>query len=113
MISNCVIDLSFNKQKVFSEALRILKPGGRLAVSDIVTAVELPDHLKQDPALHCACISGAAVMSDIFRMMEQAGFSDISIAPKDESRTFIKQWAPGSSAEDYIVSADIRGKKPL
>ncbi len=111
VISNCVINLSFDKPKVFAEAYRILKPGGRLAVSDIVTQEEIPPELRDDPMLHSACISGASPIDDVIRMMEDAGFVQVSVVPKDESKRFITTWAPGSRAEDYIVSAEISGKK--
>ncbi len=111
VISNCVINLSLDKPKVFAEAYRILKSGGRLAVSDIVTRGELPQELREDPLLHSACISGASPIDDVYKMMENAGFSQISVVPKDESKRFITTWAPGSRAEDYIVSAEISGKK--
>ncbi len=111
VISNCVINLSLDKPKVFSEAYRILKPGGRLAVTDIVTRGEIPQELKDDPLLHSACISGASPMSDVISMMEEVGFTHVSVVPKGESKRFISTWAPGSSAEDYIVSAEISGIK--
>lgn len=111
VISNCVINLSLDKQKVFAEAYRILKPGGRLAVSDIVTIGNLPQAMRDDPLLHSACIAGASSRDDVIRMMEQAGFEHIAVVPKDESKEFIANWAPGSKAEQYIVSAEIAGRK--
>ncbi len=112
VISNCVINLSPEKPKVFTEAFRILKPGGRLAVSDIVTSAELPEEIKDDLLMHSACIAGASPIDEIIRMMEKAGFTAVSVEPKGGSQDFIKTWAPGSRAEDYILSADITGKKP-
>lgn len=112
IISNCVINLSPDKQAVFNEAFRILKPGGRLAVSDVVASVEIPVHMKKDLELYSACISGASLIADLEKMMRTAGFKDISIEPKEESRSFIKEWAPGIPVTDYVVSAVIQAVKP-
>lgn len=112
IISNCVINLSPDKPQVFKEAFRVLKPGGRLAISDVVASAELPEQIKTDLALHSACVSGATVISELEKMMKAAGFQDIAIIPKDESREFIKDWAPGRKIEDYVVSAYIEAVKP-
>lgn len=111
IISNCVINLSPDKSQVFHEAIRVLKPGGRLAISDIVASTVLPEKIKKDLALHSACIAGASLISDLEQSMREAGFEQISITPKDESRSFIKDWAPGRNVEDYVVSANIEARK--
>jgi SAM-dependent methyltransferase len=112
IISNCVINLSPNKTQVFRDALRVLKPGGRLAISDIVASAEMPEEMKNDPLLHAGCMAGASLEEDLEAMMRDAGFTDIRIAPKDESRHFIKDWAPGRGVEDYVLSATIEAIKP-
>jgi SAM-dependent methyltransferase len=112
IISNCVINLSTDKPRVFAEAFRVLSPGGRLAVSDIVATADLPDEIKDDPLFHSACIAGASKIEDLETMLLEAGFAEIRIEPKDTSKAFIKTWAPGSNAGDYLVSAEIRGIKP-
>lgn len=112
IISNCVINLSPEKPKVFKESFRVLKPGGRLAISDIVATAELPEQLKNDMALLTGCLSGASSIADIRSMLKGAGFEAISIKPKDESRKFIKKWVPDSEIEDYVVSATIEAFKP-
>jgi arsenite methyltransferase len=112
IISNCVINLSPKKLDVFKEAFRILKPGGRLAISDVVATAQLPPEFKNDLDLHCACVSGAATMAEITKMLQEAGFQDIQIQPKDESRELIKEWVPGKNVQDYIVSATIEAVKP-
>jgi len=80
-ISNCVINLSPDKAKVFSEVFRVLKPGGKLAVSDIVTDGPLPDAIKQSLSMWAGCVAGAVDASDYVAMMESAGFTEISITP--------------------------------
>ncbi len=113
IISNCVINLSPSKEKVFQDAFRVLKPGGRLAVSDVVATARMPDALKNDPALYAGCMAGASLINELERIIHQAGFDNISITPKDESREFIHDWAPGTGVEDYVVSACIEAVKPL
>ena len=113
IISNCVINLSPAKPRVFSEAFRVLKLGGRLAISDVVATAELPDEVKKDPHLHACCVAGAAHFDELQTLLEEAGFSEICITPKDESREFIRDWVPGSGVEDYVVSAYIEAVKPI
>lgn len=112
IISNCVINLSPDKAAVFRDAYRVLKPGGRLAISDVVASAELPDDVAGDMALYSGCMAGASLIADLHDMMAAAGFEDIRIAPKDESKDFIEQWAPGRSITDYVVSATIEAVKP-
>jgi len=111
IISNCVINLSPNKAQVFKETYRVLKSGGRLAISDVVATAVLPDELRQDPKLYSGCMAGASLIVDLERWLTEAGFSQISIKPKDESREFIKEWAVGTHIEDYVVSANIEALK--
>ena len=112
IISNCVINLSPNKPQVFRDAFRVLKPGGRLAVSDVVATIDLPEEMKSDPQLYAGCMAGASKVNDLETMLQAAGFIDIEITPKDESREFIQDWAPGHGVEDYVLSAYIRAVKP-
>lgn len=112
IISNCVINLSPHKQQVFDDAFRVLKSGGRLAISDVVASAEMPEDMKNDPILHAGCMAGAELIDNIKTMLEKSGFTHITITPKDESREFIKDWAPGSGVEAYVLSAYIGAVKP-
>jgi SAM-dependent methyltransferase len=96
IISNCVINLAPNKNKVFKEAFRVLKPGGRIMVSDIVLNKELPDFIKNDLTAYVSCISGAIIKNDYLKIIEQAGFIDIKVL--DETSLPI----------DYIISDGTR-----
>lgn len=112
IISNCVINLSPNKPRVFAEAWRALKPGGRLAISDVVAFAELPEDIRQDMALFTGCMAGASLISELEGMLEASGFRQIRVAPKEESKAFIQDWAPGKPVTDYVVSATIEAIKP-
>lgn len=112
ILSNCVINLSADKPRVFREACRILKPGGRLAISDVVASAPLPPELRADTGLVAGCMGNAALIEDLEGMIREAGFVRISIQPKDESREFIRDWAPGRGLDDYVVSATIEAVKP-
>lgn len=112
IISNCVINLSPDKSRVFQDAYRVLKPGGRLAISDVVATIELPEELRSDPALYAGCMAGALHIDELASLLHEAGFIDIQITPKDESREFIQDWAPGLGVEDYVISAYIQAVKP-
>ena len=111
IISNCVINLSPEKQQVFKEAYRVLKANGRLAISDIVTTAELPQHILDDVKKYTACIAGALSIKELTKILETTGFRHITIEPKEESKTFIKEWAETIAPEDYIVSATIEAIK--
>ncbi|MGD2054630.1 MAG: arsenite methyltransferase [Gammaproteobacteria bacterium] len=112
IISNCVINLSPDKQGVFKETFRVLKNGGRLAISDVVASTELPPEVRDDLQLYSGCMAGASRIDELEQILADSGFTDIRIAPKDESKAFIKDWAPGRGVEDYVVSATIEAVKP-
>ncbi|SFJ32771.1 Ubiquinone/menaquinone biosynthesis C-methylase UbiE [Paenibacillus sp. UNC496MF] len=111
IMSNCVINLSPDKQQVFNEAYRVLKEGGRLAISDIVTTAELPAEVKENLDALASCISGASTAEEVKAMLHASGFIDIVVEPKDDSRAFIKDWVPGANMADYIQSAVIQATK--
>ncbi len=112
IISNCVINLSPDKPAVFREAFRILKPSGRLAISDVVATAELPEEMRNDRELFSGCMAGAMDIDALAKAMTEAGFTDVRIQPKDESKEFIRDWAPGRNVQDYVVSASIEATKP-
>jgi len=112
VISNCVINLVPDKAQVFREAFRALKPGGRIAISDIVNTAPLPADLQGDASLVCGCVVGAATIDQIDIWLRDAGFSDVRITAKPESRELISTWAPGRGIEEYVVSAIVEARKP-
>jgi SAM-dependent methyltransferase len=112
IISNCVINLSPEKERVFREAFRVLKSNGRLAIADMVATAPLPAEIRANWAAYTGCVAGASQISDLERMLVTAGFTDVKIAPKDASRSFIREWLPGKRVDDYLVSATIEAVKP-
>ena len=111
VMSNCVINLSPEKPKVFKEVFRILRHGGRLAITDVVATVALPEDVRNDLELHAGCIAGAALITELESMLEDAGFTSIQIKPIEASRALINQWFEGSAIGDYVVSATIKAVK--
>jgi arsenite methyltransferase len=113
ILSNCVINLSPDKPRVYAEAFRVLKPGGRIAVSDIVALQPIPAELKADFAAYTGCVSGAASVRELEMMLSQAGFTDVSVEVKESSRAFVDEWLPGRQAGRYVASANITARRPL
>jgi len=111
ILSNCVINLSPDKPQVYAEAARVLKSGGRLAISDVVAIAPIPTRMKNKLQAHSGCIAGSATVPATKRMLANAGFSKIRIAVKEQSKTFIQDWFPGSGAEKYVRSATIEAVK--
>ncbi len=112
IMSNCVINLSPEKSKVYQDSFRVLKPGGRLAISDIVATKPLPEEMRRDMNLVSSCIGGAETIDNITEMLRASGFQKIRIIPNEKSKQFIKKWIPGSNADEYVVSAIIEAIKP-
>ncbi len=112
IISNCVINLVPDQAQVFREAFRVLKPGGRLAIADVVNIAPLPAEMAADKALLCGCVSGAASPAAVEDFLRTAGFVEVSIQVKPESREYVASWAAGRGIENYVASATIEARKP-
>ncbi|MCW5849444.1 MAG: arsenite methyltransferase [Anaerolineae bacterium] len=113
IISNCVINLSPDKDQVFREAFRVLKPGGRLVVSDLVTAGELPEAVKRDVELWAGCISGALPESDYTAKMTSAGFEHVAPLARSTYTEDAPEWEGIGGPNGPIYSLKVRGYKPL
>ena len=113
IMSNCVINLSPDKPQVYREAYRILKPGGRLSISDVLATATLPDEIQKNLALVAACVGGAETFDDTEKILKETGFQSIKVTPNDNSRELIREWDPDKSenAVDYVVSAYIEAVK--
>jgi arsenite methyltransferase len=112
IISNCVINLSPDKASVFREAFRVLKPGGRLAISDIIATSDLPDEIKNDIELLCNCIAGTVTSVELEEMLKSAGFQNIRIQSIRESRESIREWITIKKAADFVISGTVKATKP-
>lgn len=111
IISNCVINLSPDKPRVFREAFRVLKPGGRLAIADVVATKRMPMAAQTGFDTICACIGGAALVDDLKAMLKDAGFSTVKVVLHEETRQLINQWTADEKAGDYVVSSLITAAK--
>jgi SAM-dependent methyltransferase len=127
IISNCVINLSTAKEKVFAEAYRVLKPGGRAMISDIVLSGDLPESVADSLAAHAGCIAGAIRKDDYLRLLKNAGFRDIEVVQEKRFEFPIGEGdiSTGSIAESFnipleclreaagaLLSVSVFGRKP-
>ncbi|MCR6655187.1 MAG: arsenite methyltransferase [Opitutus sp.] len=112
VISNCVINLCPDKRPVYREAFRVLRPGGRIAVSDVVARVELPEEVKRDLALHSGCLAGATVWAELETILREAGFVDVAIRAKSNSDEVIRSWEAKRGFEHAVFAAEVTATKP-
>ncbi len=114
IISNCVINLSPDKPRVFAEAYRALRPGGRMLISDLVLTRPLPDEVRRNVDLYVGCVAGAALREDYLRLMREAGFADVEVV-QESAYTVGQGGLPAGSPEEEafraVVSAKIRAWK--
>jgi SAM-dependent methyltransferase len=123
IISNCVINLAADKRKVFAEAFRVLRPGGRLAVSDVVVRGEMPPAIRSSMELWVGCVAGALAEQELFALLGELGFEDVSVEPTrvyhlEDARAFLG--AAGLDTEvlarevgGCVMGAFIRARKPV
>ena len=113
IISNCVVNLSSDKRAVYREAFRVLKPGGRLAISDVLATAPMPEELRKDLELWASCVSGASLVDDLEGILSELGFQQIVIDLDEAGREFISQCAPERGVENYVVAARIEATRPM
>jgi len=112
ILSNCVINLSPEKHKVFSEAFRVLKKGGRLTVADVVAISALPEEMRNDLDLRSGCIGGAEEVESIKELLHKTGFQDVRIEIVEGSDSTIAGWFPDKDLGSTLASARIEAVKP-
>lgn len=122
IISNCVINLSADKRQVLREAYRVLKPGGRFAVSDVVVRGEMPPEARRSMELWVGCVAGALEEREFEALLREAGFEDPSLEPTriyqpEDARSFLEEAgldvdALAQAMEGRVISAFVRGRKP-
>ena len=112
ILSNCVINLCPDKRPVYREAFRVLRPGGRIAVSDVVAREELPDEVKRDLALHSGCLAGATPQGELETILREAGFVDIVIRAKGNTDDVIGSWDEKRGFESKVFAAEVLARKP-
>jgi arsenite methyltransferase len=111
IISNCVINLSPEKERVFREAFRVLKPGGRLAIADVVATKPVPAAMREKLSAIGACVGGAALVDEVRGMLTAAGFERIDVQIRETSRAMINQWTADDDAGGFVVSGVITAYK--
>lgn len=112
IVSNCVINLSPDKNAVYRDSFRVLKPGGRLAISDVVTLRPLPREVQENLAALTGCVSGAVDVATIEAHLADAGFENVQVRINEASADFIRQWLPNSGIEQYVAAATVEAVKP-
>jgi len=109
IISNCVINLSPDKPQVFKEAHRVLKPGGRLMVSDLVLLTALPDAIKKSASAYVSCVAGAALKDDYLKAIKKAGFKEVKVV--EENALPLTMLVNSPELQEMVTEAGITGKE--
>jgi SAM-dependent methyltransferase len=112
VLSNCVVNLSPDKPQVFREARRVLRPGARLAISDVVLTDDLPPALRDDLDALSACVAGAAPVDRVESMLTDAGFVDVRVEPREDNDEVVDGWAGDYDAGAFLASARITARAP-
>jgi SAM-dependent methyltransferase len=115
VISNCMINLSPDKEKVYQEIFRVLKPGGRLSISALVRLSDLPKEMMDDEGAYCGCLTGAASVSELKDILASTGFSQVSIQPEcltGNSQSSSIKLDLDTAPEDLVIPMIIRAVKP-
>jgi arsenite methyltransferase len=112
IISNCVINLSPDKAAVFREALRVLRPGGRLAISDVVALGPLPEGIRQDLSMYTGCVAGAATVEQTTGLLTEAGFVGIEVTIDQAASRAMAELTPEHDLSALAASARIEARRP-
>jgi arsenite methyltransferase len=112
VISNCVINLSPDKPAVFRDAFRVLRPGGRLAISDILALKPLPEVVRRDLGLYCGCVAGAASIGETERLIREAGFVDVQVTIDPAGTAALDEMMPGHDLRTLVAAARIEARRP-
>lgn len=112
IISNCVINLCPDKRAVYREAFRVLKPGGRIAVSDVVARGALPEEVRRDLARYTGCVAGATPHDELLQILSEVGFAEIVVRPRGNSDAVIGSWDASLGLEKQVFAAEVTARKP-
>lgn len=112
IISNCVVNLSPDKPQVFTEAFRVLRSGGRLAISDVVLTAAVPHEVRADPDSVASCVAGASTIDRLETLLTDAGFESVTVSPKNDSDEIIRDWDDEYDVSKFLISATITARKP-
>lgn len=112
VISNCVINLCDDKKKVYKEIFRVLKPGGRISISDIVQYNKLPDFIKNEPIFHATWVAGSLTLEKLRNILSEVGFNPYTVIEEDLTKEYLAKWGHKFDLENYIKRGKILAFKP-
>lgn len=111
IISNCVVNLSLDKKKVYDECFRVLKPGGRICISDIVRYDEIPEEVKQDDENFCNWVTGASSVDELKKLVKSSGFRAVTVTEKLLSKEYINRWGKEQNIDEFVRGSITRAVK--